>query len=61
VPKADPVALAHKLEEFLGLAPEARAGLGERARQRIKEKFSLNAVVARYTGLFRELGLSPGG
>ena len=60
VPKADPAALAHKLEEFLDIAPEARAGLGERARRRIEEKFSLKAVVARYAGLFRELGLSPG-
>lgn len=55
VPKADPPALAHKLEEFLNIAPEARAALGARARQRIETEFSLQAVVARYGELFAEL------
>jgi len=55
VPKADPAALAHKIHEFLEMAPQARAALAERARGRIEEKFSLQAVVARYAGLFREL------
>jgi glycosyltransferase involved in cell wall biosynthesis len=55
VPKAEATALAHKLEEFLEMAPQARAVLGVAARRRIEEKFSLQAVVARYAGLFREL------
>jgi glycosyltransferase involved in cell wall biosynthesis len=55
VPKAEPVALAQKLEEFLEMAPQARAALGAAARRRIEEKFSLQAVVGRYAGLFREL------
>jgi glycosyltransferase involved in cell wall biosynthesis len=59
VPKADPAALAHKLEEFLAMDPQARAGLGAAARRRIEEKFSLQAIVARYASLFRELALSP--
>jgi glycosyltransferase involved in cell wall biosynthesis len=59
VPKADPMALAHKIEEFLNIAPEARAVLGAAARQRIEEKFSLQAIVTRYSELFRELALSP--
>jgi glycosyltransferase involved in cell wall biosynthesis len=59
VPKADPVALAHKLEEFLDIAPEARGTLGAAARRRIEQRFSLQAIVARYATLFRELALSP--
>ena len=59
VPRADPAALAHKLEEFLDIAPEARATLGAAARQRIEETFSLKAIAARYAGLFRELAQNP--
>jgi glycosyltransferase involved in cell wall biosynthesis len=59
VPKADPAALALRLEEFLDIAPEARATLGAAARRRIEEKFSLQAIVARYAGLFGELVPSP--
>ena len=55
VPKADPYALARKLEEFLGLTAEARASLGAAARQRIEARFSLQAIVARYRELFADL------
>jgi glycosyltransferase involved in cell wall biosynthesis len=55
VPRADPAALALKLDEFLDMAPEARITLGASARDRIEAKFSLRAVVARYAALFREL------
>jgi glycosyltransferase involved in cell wall biosynthesis len=59
VAKSDPAALAHKLQEFLAMAPQARASLGAAARQRVEQKFSLQAVAARYAALFRELALSP--
>ena len=55
VPRSDWRALAHKLEELLDIAPQARATLGAAARRRIEENFSLPAVVARYGELFREL------
>ena len=58
VPKADPSALVHKLEEFLEIAPQARVALGERARQRIEQQFSLDAVVLRYGELFSSLRAS---
>ena len=58
VRKQDPAALARKLGEMLDLPPESRAARGQAARQRIEEVFSLQAVVARYTSLFRELALS---
>jgi glycosyltransferase involved in cell wall biosynthesis len=60
VPKADAAALAQKLDEFLDLTPQARQALGEKARGRIEEQFSLQAIAARYAGLFRNLALSRG-
>jgi glycosyltransferase involved in cell wall biosynthesis len=60
VPKADPAALAQKLKEVLDMAPQARAALGAAARQRVEQKFSLQAIAARYAALFQELALSPG-
>ena len=58
VPKGNPAALAGKLGEMLDLPPESRAARGQAARQRIEELFSLQAIVARYTSLFRDLVLS---
>jgi glycosyltransferase involved in cell wall biosynthesis len=58
VAKADPAALAQKLKEFLDMDPQARATLGAAARQRVEQKFSLQAVAARYAALFHELALS---
>jgi glycosyltransferase involved in cell wall biosynthesis len=59
VPRGDPQALAQRMEEFLDVAPEARAALGAAARRRIEDKFSLASVVARYAALFREMAQSP--
>ena len=55
VPKADPSALAQRLEEFLDIAPQARMTIGAMARRRIEEQFSLQAVVMRYAELFNDL------
>jgi glycosyltransferase involved in cell wall biosynthesis len=59
VPKADPHALTQRLEEFIDIAPEARTVLGAAARRRIEERFSLAAIVERYTELFRSLAHRP--
>jgi glycosyltransferase involved in cell wall biosynthesis len=59
VRKGDAGALAHKLQEMLELSPPARAALGIAARRRIKDVFSLEAAVARYTNIFKELARSP--
>ena len=45
VPPNDPAALAGALGELLDLSPETRAALGERARRRIEEQFSVEALV----------------
>ena len=51
----DSFALAEALHELLRLTPEERALLGEQARCRIEEHFSLPSVVARYEQLYDEL------
>ena len=48
-------ALAAALAELVDMGPFERARLGERARSRIEEHFSLSAVTARYENLYLEL------
>jgi glycosyltransferase involved in cell wall biosynthesis len=55
VPKADPPALARKIEEFLDLEPQQREALGAAARRRVEQHFSLEAIGARYRELFLRL------
>ncbi|HSD11570.1 MAG TPA: glycosyltransferase, partial [Candidatus Binatia bacterium] len=55
VPIRDPVALARGCEELIAIGPAGRARLGLAARKRIRERFSLDSVVARYESLYREL------
>lgn len=59
VPKADPYALARKLQDLLDVTPEARATLGAAARQRIEARFSLQAIVTGYRELFADLVDKP--
>lgn len=58
VPPADPVALAHAISELLQLPGEERRRLGLQARQRVIEKFSIEAVVKRYAALYESV--APG-
>ena len=55
VPAENHVALAAALAELVDMGPLERARLGERARSRIEEHFSLSAVTARYENLYLEL------
>ena len=55
VPLRNPAALANAWEELLKMEPEQRRQLGMRARQRIQERYSLDAVVRQYEALFREV------
>ena len=52
VPPRDPTALANALRELVDLGAAARRALGERARQRIVENFSLESVVRQYEDLY---------
>ncbi len=52
VPPEDSAALAAAQSEILALTAAERAALGLRARQRISDRYSLQAVVEQYAGLF---------
>jgi glycosyltransferase involved in cell wall biosynthesis len=55
----DSQALAEAWNKLIEAGPEGRARLGELARKRIAERYSLPATVARYQDLY--LSLCPGG
>jgi glycosyltransferase involved in cell wall biosynthesis len=53
VPVRSPQALADAWQELIDLGQEKRKDLGNAARSRILEKFSLNSVVAQYEALYQ--------
>lgn len=55
VPPRNPDALANAWKELIDMEPEARYALGEAARARIIEYFSINSVVAQYETLYENL------
>jgi glycosyltransferase involved in cell wall biosynthesis len=55
VPPRDPEALAGAWEDLVALGTEGRRRLGEAARARIKENFSLPHVAEQYAALWRRL------
>lgn len=63
VPPRDPAALAAALCELLDLPTSDRRRLGESARRRVAQRFSLSAAVGQYETLYRRLaaGSSRGG
>ena len=61
VPPGDPAALADALAALLDLDAGERDRLGRRARQRIVDSFSLEAVTARYQELHAALARGRGG
>lgn len=52
VPPRNPEALANNWKELIELGSQGREALGEAARARIIEHFSLNSVVANYEALY---------
>ncbi len=52
VPPRDPVALAAACETFLNLGPQGLGALGQAARIRVVDLFSLSSVVAKYEELY---------
>lgn len=52
VPPRDPVALAAACEAFLNLGPQGRGALGQAARTRVVDLFSLSSIVAKYEELY---------
>ena len=55
VPPRDPPALANALANLIEAGPDVRQRLGQAARQRIVDEFSLSAVSARYSALYAAL------
>lgn len=55
VPPRDPRALAEAVASLLAMSPEARAALGQAARRRIRDQYSLPAIAERYQALYAEL------
>lgn len=55
VPPRDPAALAAGCDRLLGATATARQSIGALARSRVAKRYSIQTVVARYEGLYREL------
>jgi len=54
VPAGDPEALAHQIVKFANAPGQAKI-MGRLGRQRVEEKFSMNAMVAAYLGVYDQL------
>ena len=54
VPAGDPEALAHQIVKFVNAPGQAKI-MGRLGRQRVEEKFSMNAMVAAYLGVYDQL------
>jgi len=53
VPPQDPQAFAAACRELIALSPDQRLHIGMRGRERVRENFSLSAVVGRYQNLYQ--------
>ena len=51
----DPLDVPAAMHRMMHLTPEARAALGQNARTRVIEHFSLDGVLDRWEDLYREL------
>jgi glycosyltransferase involved in cell wall biosynthesis len=56
VPPRDATALAKAWQELIEMSDEQRLALGKKARQRVLEEFSLDAVVSQYEALYEQVG-----
>jgi len=54
-PLGDRVALANSLRQMIEMKDDKRKALGQRARRRIEENFSIGLVVKKYTELYTSL------
>ena len=57
----NPLAMADAIARILQLAPEERAALTREGRDRIVQKYSLDAITDRYRNLYHELASSNAG
>jgi glycosyltransferase involved in cell wall biosynthesis len=54
VPRRSPSALARAWQELIDMGREKRQRLGEAARRRIAELFSLDKIVGRYEAVYKK-------
>lgn len=54
VPPQDPDALANALAHALSLTSKEKTTIGQHARERVEERYSLGTTAVRYLSLFRE-------
>jgi glycosyltransferase involved in cell wall biosynthesis len=57
VPPRDPEALSDACLRLLNLTAQERKSLGEKARQRISQEFSLERMIASYENLYMEMAV----
>jgi glycosyltransferase involved in cell wall biosynthesis len=50
----DPESLAREIEELLDLTPEQRTAIGKRARERVKQCYSIDRIAALYLNAYRK-------
>jgi glycosyltransferase involved in cell wall biosynthesis len=55
VPPRDPRALSDGWEKILGMSIRERQALGERARRRIQQNFSIEQITQRYEMLYKQV------
>ncbi|OQW92597.1 MAG: glycoside hydrolase [Thiotrichaceae bacterium IS1] len=55
VPPRNPITLADAWRELIEMGTEGRHQLGEQARQRVIENFSLDAIVRQYERLYKQI------
>lgn len=55
VKKEDSWALAHALSELVEMSPEARAGMGSRARERVAKEFSMDRARGRIEAVYADV------
>ena len=55
VPPRNPAAFADALNKLLNLSPQALMDLGQQARLRVKENYSLSSIVKQYERLYKDV------
>jgi glycosyltransferase involved in cell wall biosynthesis len=61
VPPQNPRMLAMAWKTLLDIGPAGRARLGQKARQRVADHYSLATIVKRYEALYQEIGQRTAG
>lgn len=61
VPPRNPAALADAMQRLMDLSPADRSWMGEKGRKWVTQNFSLDRIVERWDGIYRELMMKRSG